>query len=59
MVEKLREEIDAITHHINFLWDDRSQSIEERGKQIDFLSKMRFKLECKIQDLNLGGLTFN
>lgn len=59
MVEKLREEIDAITHHINFLWDDRSQSIEERGKRIDALSKMRFKLECKIQDLNLGGLTFN
>lgn len=59
MVEKLREEIDAITHHINFLWDDRSQSIEERGKQIDFLSKMRFKLECKIQDLNHSELKFN
>ena len=59
MVEKLREEIDAITHHINFLWDDRSQSIEERGKQIDFLSKMRFKLESKIQDLNHSGLKFN
>lgn len=59
MVEKLREEIDSITRRIDFLWDDKSQSIEERGKQINALSKMKFKLECKIQDLNLGGLTFN
>lgn len=59
MVEKLREEIDAITSHIDFLWDNKSQSIEERGKCIDALSKMRFKLECKIQDLNHSGLKFN
>ena len=59
MVEKLREEIDAITSHIDFLWDDKSQSIEKRGKQITALSKTRFKLECRIQDLNHGGLTFN
>lgn len=58
MVEKLRQKIEAIELRIGLLWDDKSQPIEERGREINRLSKKRFELECKLQDLNLRKLGF-
>ena len=58
MVEQISKEIDAIEKRIDFLWDDKSQSIEKRGQEIDRLSKLRFKLMCRLQDLNLKKMGY-
>ena len=59
MVEKLRREIDVIERHIDFLWDDKPQDVEERGKVINALAKKRFSLVCQVQDLILSGSLIN
>lgn len=59
MVERLRREIDAIERHIDFLWDDKTQDVEERGKVINALAKKRFSLVCQVQDLILSGSLIN
>lgn len=59
MVEKLRREIDVIERHIDFLWDDKTQDVEERGKVINALAKKRFSLVCQVQDLILSGSLIN
>lgn len=59
MVERLRSEIDVIERHIDFLWDDKTQDVEERGKLINSLAKKRFSLECQVQDLILSKLLFS
>lgn len=59
MVEQLKQEINTIEFYISLLWEDKTLSIEERGRKIDQLSKQRFKRVCLIQDLNLHSMGYH